>query len=140
MAKNVNNMLIPNVSKIPGQKQVDVSNKLGKGKGPSDFSKLLNNELTGLPQQHAQANGLKLSQHAAKRLNDRDLSFDANEYVKIKEGVDKLKEKGGKESLLITPNAAYIVDVPNNTIVTAIDKNRMSENVFTKIDSTIFMN
>lgn len=60
--------------------------------------------------------------------------------MKIKEGVDKLKEKGGKESLLVTDNAAYIVDVPNNTIVTAIDKDKMSENVFTKIDSTIFMN
>ena len=31
-------------------------------------------------------------------------------------------------------------DVPKNTIVTAIDKDSIGENVFTKIDSTILMN
>ena len=54
--------------------------------------------------------------------------------------MDKLKTKGGQDSLVITGKAAYIVDVPKNTIVTAIDKDSMSENVFTKIDSTILMN
>lgn len=135
MSKDVN-MLIPNVSKIPGQRKVDVSNKLGKDQTPGDFSKLLNTELSGLPEHH----GLKLSAHAAKRIDERSLNFDASEYVKIKEGVEKLKEKGGQESLLVTKNAAYIVDVNNNTIITAVDKDKMSENVFTKIDSTIFMN
>lgn len=66
MAKDVNNMLIPNVSRIPGQKKVDVSNKLGKGQAPGEFSKLLNSELTGHPSEHAQAAGLKLSNHAQK--------------------------------------------------------------------------
>ena len=51
----------------------------------------------------------------------------------------KLKEKGGKESLIITSTGAYIVDVKNNTIVTAIDKENLKENIFTKIDSTILL-
>lgn len=136
MDKNINNLRIPNVSKVPGQKQVDISNKLDRNQGPSEFGKLLGNELSGLPEYH----GLKISNHAAKRINERNLDMDTNEYVKIKEGVEKLREKGSKESLLVTSKAAYIVDVNKNTIVTAIDKAGMSENVFTKIDSTIFMN
>jgi flagellar operon protein len=51
-----------------------------------------------------------------------------------------LKLKGGQDSLVITGKAAYIVDVSKNTIVTAIDKDSIGENVFTKIDSTILMN
>ena len=60
--------------------------------------------------------------------------------MKIREGVDKLREKGGKESLIVTNQAAYIVDVDKSTVVTAIDKDAMADNVFTKIDSTVFMN
>ena len=45
----------------------------------------------------------------------------------------------GPRSLVITNKAAYVVDVDKNTVVTAVDKNNMNENVFTKIDSTLFM-
>ena len=57
----------------------------------------------------------------------------------FRDGIDKLKEKGGKDSLIVTTQAAYIVDVDNQTVVTAMDKDDMAENVFTKIDSTLFM-
>ena len=68
MAKDINNILIPNVSKTPGQSKVDVSNKLGKGQNPGEFSKLLNDQLSGMPEHH----GLKLSTHAIKRINERN--------------------------------------------------------------------
>ena len=53
--------------------------------------------------------------------------------------MSKLRAKGGKDSLVITDQAAYIVDVKNNKVVTAVDKGSMNENVFTKIDSTVFV-
>ena len=84
--------------------------------------------------------GVKLSGHAKKRLEERNLDFNANEYIKIKDAIDKLREKGGRDSLVVTEQAAYIVDVDNETVVTAMDKNDMAENVFTKIDSTLFLN
>ena len=84
--------------------------------------------------------GVKLSGHAKKRLEERNLTMDGNEFLKIRDGIDKLKEKGGKDSLIVTNQAAYIVDVDKQTVVTAMDKNDMAENVFTKIDSTLFIN
>ena len=83
---------------------------------------------------------LKLSTHAKKRLEERNLGFDGNEFLKLKDAIGKLKEKGGHDSLVVTDKAAYIVDVDKQTVVTAIDKNDMSQNVFTKIDSTYFIN
>ena len=53
--------------------------------------------------------------------------------------MDKLREKGGQDSLVVTEKAAYILDVGNNTIVTAMDKENLQENVFTKIDSTVMI-
>ena len=90
--------------------------------------------------QEASDTDIKLSGHAKKRLEERNLNFDGQEFLKIKEAIGKLKEKGGHDSLVVTDKAAYIIDVDKSTVVTAIDKADMSENVFTKIDSTYFIN
>ncbi len=82
---------------------------------------------------------VNVSTHAVKRLQERNIELDGNEYMKLKEAMGKLRAKGGHDSLVITNKAAYVVDVDKNTVVTAVDKNNMNENVFTKIDSTIFM-
>ena len=66
--------------------------------------------------------------------------MDGDEFLKIREGINKLKEKGGKDSLIVTNQAAYIVDVDKQIVVTAMNKDDMAENVFTKIDSTLFIN
>lgn len=137
MSKNINNFLIPNVTKTPGQKKVDVSNRLPKEGNVSDFKKLLEQEVG---QQKPLHGGINLSTHAAKRLEERQIDFNGEEYLKVKEAITKLKAKGGRDSLVITDKAAYIVDVANNKVVTAVDKSNMNENVFTKIDSTVFMN
>lgn len=138
--QKINNMLIPNVTKINGQKNVDVENKLRPGQ-ESEFKSLLDQSLEKSPKVSEQKeNGIQFSTHALRRLQERNLGFDKEEYNKLQSALDKLKTKGGQDSLVITGKAAYIVDVPKNTVVTAIDKESISENVFTKIDSTILMN
>lgn len=136
MSKNINNILIPNVTKTSTQKKVDLSNRLPKGE-KSEFSNLLNNELEAKKPLHS---GINLSSHAVKRLEERKIDFNNEEYMKVKDAMSKLKEKGGQNSLVVSDKAAYIVDVKNNKIVTAVDKGSMAENVFTKIDSTVFIN
>ena len=137
----INNILIPNVTKLPSKQGVDTSNKLGVGE-TSEFKNLLDTTIENVEQSSAEQSpkGLKLSIHALRRLQERNLTIDKDEYAKLQNAFDKLKTKGGQDSLVITDKAAYIVDVPKSTIVTAIDKNSIGENVFTKIDSTILMN
>ncbi len=136
----INNILIPNVTQLPSQKKTDDVNKLKQGE-TSEFKGLLDSQVAELnspiPQQ---AKGIQLSTHAMRRLQERNISIDKEEYTKLQTAMDRLKLKGGQDSLVITGKAAYIVDVPKNTIVTAIDKDSIGENVFTKIDSTILMN
>lgn len=135
----INNILIPNVTKIPSKTNVDSTNKLGKGE-TSEFKSLLDSNLEQNQAPISESpKGLHLSTHAMRRLQERNLSLDKEEYTKILSAIDKLKLKGGQDSLVITSKAAYIIDVPKNMIVTAIDKNSIGDNVFTKIDSTILM-
>lgn len=136
----VNSFLIPNVSSLPSDAQkAEKSNALKSGE-KSEFKGLMDRELLQ-PQIKPTDIGpeIKVSTHATKRLQERNIELDGNEYMKLKEAMGKLRAKGGHDSLVITNKAAYVVDVDKNTVVTAVDKNNMSENVFTKIDSTIFM-
>lgn len=136
MSKNINNILIPNVSKTPSHKKVDVSNRLPKEGQVSDFKELLDSQIGEQKPLHG---GINLSSHAAKRLQERQIDFTGDEYSKVKEAIGKLSQKGSKNSLVVTDNAAYIVDVAKNKVVTAVDKGSMNDNVFTKIDSTVFV-
>ncbi len=133
---NVKNFLIPNVNKVPGNKRVDLRDRLGgeiDRPNKDEFKNLLKEQISDVQQEH----GISLTTHAAKRLRERNLDMDTEEYFKLKGAMEKLKSKGGRDSLVITDKAAYIVDVPSNKVVTAIDKGSIQENVFTKIDSTV---
>lgn len=152
MNNKVNSFLIPNVSSIPSENQKGEKANYLKSGEKSEFKGLVdelskdNSKSTGKadfrqPQVTGKDVGqdVHVSTHAMKRLQERNIELDGNEYMKLKEAVSKLKAKGGHDSLVITNKAAYVVDVDKNTVVTAVDKNNMNENVFTKIDSTIFM-
>jgi flagellar operon protein len=136
LSKSINNILIPNVTKTPAHQKVDVSNRLQKSEGKSEFNELLNSQIEAKQPLHG---GINLTSHAAKRLQERQIDFNGDEYLKVRDAMTKLNEKGGRNSLIVTDKAAYIVDVANNKVVTAVDKASMNENVFTKIDSTVFV-
>lgn len=129
----INELLIPNVTSLPQEQKSQQSNKLQSGQ-KSEFADLIG-KAAAEPKQ-----GVELSTHAQKRLQERNISFDTQEYLKLQEALTKLKQKGGHDSLVITGKAAYVLDVDRGMVVTAVDRDSMSENVFTKIDSTIFMN
>jgi flagellar operon protein len=133
----VSNFLIPNVNKVPGNKKVDLRDRLGGVENKDEFKNLLKTEIESEIKDVEAQHGINLSVHAAKRLKERNLDMDTDEYFKLKGAMDKLRTKGGRDSLVITDKAAYIVDVPGNKVVTAIDKGSIQENVFTKIDSTV---
>jgi flagellar operon protein len=141
-----NSMLIPNVSVLPTDVEkaerasAEKANTLKQGQ-KSDFNQLLEklSQPEGAPQAGKPQAEINVSTHAMKRLQERNIELDGAEYSKLKEALMKLKSKGGHDSLVITPKAAYVLDVDRNTVVTAVDRASMNENVFTKIDSTVFM-
>lgn len=128
---NINSFLIPQINRLP-VKESSVSKE--QIENLNEFQELLKENIS------EKKEPVEFSGHALKRMKQRNLVMDNDEYLKLKEGIEKLKNKGGQDSLIVTNKAAYIVDVANNKIVTAMDKDDMAENVFTKIDSTLFIN
>lgn len=82
---------------------------------------------------------LKFSKHAANRLVDRNISL-SNDQIERLNGAKKMaEEKGIKESLVLVDSYAFIVNVPNNTVITALDKSETMDNVFTNIDGAVIV-
>ena len=83
--------------------------------------------------------GVKFSAHAIERLKSRGISLDQDTLKRLNSAIDKAAEKGSKESLMLTDDAAFIVSVKNKTVITAMDRGSIKDNVFTNIDSTVFV-
>jgi flagellar operon protein len=79
------------------------------------------------------------SQHAQQRMQSRNLQLTKQEQEKLSEAVDKVAAKGAKESLVYLNNMAFVVSVPNRTVITAMDGTSARENVFTNIDSAVIL-
>ena len=82
---------------------------------------------------------VKLSKHAANRLVDRNIELTREQMERLNMGAAKAGAKGINESLVIVDSLAFIVNVPNQTVITAMDQTETSANVFTNIDGAVIM-
>ena len=57
----------------------------------------------------------------------------------MQEGTAKASQKGIRESLVLVDQLAFIVNIPNNTVVTAMQQNETDENIFTNIDGAVII-
>ena len=86
-----------------------------------------------------QTKEIKFSKHASGRLSERSIELTDAQKQRLEDGMMKAKEKGINESLVIVDELAFIVNVPNNTVITAINQNEANENVFTNIDGAVII-
>lgn len=82
-------------------------------------------------------NKLKFSNHAVKRLETRNIHLNDHELNKIQNAVNAAEAKGSRDSLVMMDKTAFIVNIPNKTVVTALSVEE-SNSVFTNIDSVVF--
>lgn len=85
------------------------------------------------------AEDIRFSKHAAQRLSSRNIELTDGQVERLKQGTAKAQQKGIRESLVIVDQLAFIVNVPNNTVVTAMNQQDTAENVFTNIDGAVIV-
>lgn len=89
-------------------------------------------EILKQKQEVAAGSELKFSKHAQNRLADRHINLSEEQSERLESGVRKADEKGIHESLVILDSMAFIVNVPNKTVVTAMDQSESTDNIFYK--------
>ena len=84
-------------------------------------------------------NEVKFSQHAQERLSSRNIKLSATDLKKLDNAVEKIAQKGAKESLIMLNDVALVVSVKNKTVITAMDGASAKDNIFTNIDSAMII-
>ena len=80
---------------------------------------------------------LHISGHAARRMRSRGLELEQPDMDRLSSAVDQAGEKGSNEALILMDGVAFVVSVPNRTVITA--HNGPGDRVYTNIDSTIVL-
>ena len=121
------NPVVVNTDKQSIKSQQNVKQTDGKS---SAFEQILDQKLPS-------SEGVKFSQHAQDRLRSRGITMNETEIGQLNTAVNNVAQKGGKDSLIMMGDAAFVVSVKNRTVVTAMDRSQMQGNVFTNIDSAV---
>jgi len=82
---------------------------------------------------------LQVSAHARQRIEERGISLEGAEREALIEGLEQLQSKGANDALMLRDDAAFLVNVPNRTIITAMDRTEMQDRTFTQIDSALLL-
>lgn len=79
------------------------------------------------------------SKHAQNRLQERGIQMTENQLNRLENGTKLAQNKGIKDSLVVVDQLAFIVNIPNHTVVTAMDQTEAQTNTFTNIDGAVFV-
>lgn len=122
---------------------IDKTKGLDKtGPGFADALKEIQNRGIASPQSVGgtqNANPLTFSKHAVERMQTRGIGMTPDRMQKLEGALSKAAAKGSKNTLVLMDDSAFIMSVKNKTVVTAMDRMNMKENLFTNIDSTIMV-
>lgn len=102
----------------------------GRNAGGTAFGNLLAEKLRS-------GSTLIFSGHAQQRIAQRGIPVDDQTVSRLTGGVQRAADKGSRSALVLVDDAAFVVSVPNKTVVTAVDREHMREQVFTNIDSAV---
>ena len=92
---------------------------------------------TMLREQLEKNENLLFSKHAQERISQRGIEISEKLLDNIRGAVAKAREKGAKDVVIIDSKSAFIVNVPNNTVITTMSGSEMKDNIFTNIDSAV---
>ena len=104
----------------------------------ADFETLLKEQLdknSGIDKN----GGLQFSKHAKERVAQRGIELTPKLMTDLNNAVDKASKKGAKDIVIFDMLNAFIVNVPNKTVVTTMSGNEMRDNVFTNIDAAVIL-
>lgn len=114
--------------------QVTVADRAGRKEEPAgeSFQDVLKRQLQA-------GSGVNFSAHAVKRAMQNELDLSDDNLSRLGEGVKLAEEKNLDDTLILVGRNAFLVNVPNRTVITAVNSADMKGNVFTNIDGTVIV-
>ncbi len=102
---------------------------------PGAFGAMLQQELA----RQEQPQGVEFSKHAISRAQERGIEVTPDLMDQLAGSVIRAQAKGATNILAMDADKAFIINVPNAKVITAITQDEMRENIFTNIDGAVFL-
>lgn len=125
------------IEQITGEylKQPNKTKKPVQQEGQTSFQQVLQTKQTD----YARQQGVFFSKHASERLNSRNIHLTETQLERLNTGVEQARNKNINESLVMLDNLAFIVNISNNMVITALDQGGETNHVFTNIDGAVII-
>lgn len=125
MSDPIQQLKIRSLSQAPvGQNQRQVPNQ--------DFQSLLEERIRS-------NSSIEFSKHALKRVGERDIDLSLTQLERLNQGVALASAKGLHDPLILVDQTAFVVNVPNNKVITTLHEDALKGNVFTNIDGAVIV-
>ena len=125
------------IQRVSGLKRSDAAQLQAQRKqGGGAFGAMLQQELTKDAQQ---TQGVAFSKHAISRAQERGIEVTPDLMDQLAGSVVRAQAKGATNILAMDAEKAFIINVPNARVITAITQEEMKENIFTNIDGAVFL-
>lgn len=82
--------------------------------------------------------GVSFSKHAIKRAAEKNIEISQDSLERLNRGVQLAEEKNLGDTLIMVDQLAFLVNVKNQTVITAMQSGDKA-NVFTNIDGTVIV-
>ena len=82
---------------------------------------------------------VEFSKHAISRAEERGIDITSELVDQIRASMIRARAKGVTNIVAMDAEKAFIINVPNSKVITAITHEEMKENVFTNIDGAVFL-
>lgn len=125
--------MIDRISQLQLQRAVQAEQKQKTQSG--EFGALLQQELTNAAQEPEVA----FSKHAMSRAEERGIEITPDLIDQLKGSMIRAQAKGATNIIAMDTEKAFIINVPNSKVITAITQEEMKENIFTNIDGAVFL-
>lgn len=102
--------------------------------GAGGFGAVFQQEL-----EQAQAKTVAFSKHALNRAEERGIEVTPSLLERLSDSVERAEAKGARNILALDQSLAFIVNVPNGRVITALSEDEMKESIFTNIDGAVFL-
>ena len=119
--------------RIQGPAATQARPRQGQG---GDFGPLLQQELAKCEQP---VQSVAFSKHAISRAEERGIQVTPHLMDQLAGSVVRAQAKGATNILAMDAEKAFIINVPNAKVITAITQEEMRESVFTNIDGAVFL-
>ncbi len=121
---------------VSGNPHIEQTQKAGTDANDNADKDSFKNILSEMLRNNSEVN---FSKHAVKRAIDHNIELTGESLSRLNEGVKIATEKNLEEPLILVGKTAFLVNIPNNTVITAVDSSDMKGNVFTNIDGTVII-